>query len=106
MQLGFIGLGRMGANMVKRLTRAGHRCVVFDIDRKSVDALVAVGATAAPSLEGLAGLLEPPRAVWMMLPAALVDQELATLAPTLGDGDMVVDGGNSYFHDDIRRSGE
>jgi 6-phosphogluconate dehydrogenase len=106
MQLGFIGLGRMGANMVKRLTRAGHRCVVFDIDRKAVDALVAEGATGAPSLDGLAGLLEAPRAVWMMLPAALVDQELATLVPTLAAGDIIVDGGNSYFHDDIRRAAE
>jgi 6-phosphogluconate dehydrogenase len=106
MQLGMIGLGRMGGNMVRRLMRAGHECVVYDVHPPAVQALAGEGATGTDSLAAFVAALEPPRAVWLMVPAALVDQELAALVPRLAKGDMVIDGGNSYYHDDIRRAAE
>ncbi len=106
MQLGMVGLGRMGANMTTRLIRAGHELVVFDLDADAVHAAEAAGATAASSLDDLAAKLTPPRAVWLMLPVAIVDRVLADLVPHLERGDAVVDGGNSWYHDDLRRSGE
>ncbi len=106
MQLGMIGLGRMGGNMVRRLLRAGHECVVFDASSDAVGALAKEGAVGAASLDELARKLSAPRAVWMMVPAAVVDRTLADLAPRLAPGDTVVDGGNSYYVDDIRRAKE
>ena len=106
MQLGMIGLGRMGGNMVRRLMRAGHECVVYDVHPPAVKALSGEGATGAGSLEAFVAALRPPRAVWLMVPAALVDQELRDLGPHLASGDTVIDGGNSYYHDDIRRAAE
>ncbi len=103
MQLGMIGLGRMGANMVRRLMQGGHDCVVFDVGAKAVVALVAQGATGSTSPGDLVARLSKPRAVWLMVPAAVVDQELAALVPLLEAGDIVIDGGNSHYHDDIRR---
>ena len=104
MQLGMIGLGRMGANMVRRLLRAGHECVVFDRAPGAVQALAKEGAAAATSLGDFANQLSSPRAVWMMVPAAVVDQAVADLVPFLQKGDVLVDGGNSYYVDDIRRA--
>jgi 6-phosphogluconate dehydrogenase len=104
MQLGMIGLGRMGGNMVRRLLRAGHECVVFDVAPPAVAALAAEGATGTSSLEGFVDALRPPRAVWLMVPAALVDPEVDSLAALLGPGDVIIDGGNSHYHDDIRRA--
>ena len=106
MQLGMIGLGRMGGNMVRRLLRAGHECVVFDASRDAVAALAKEGAVGAASLDDLAAKLSAPRAVWIMVPAAVVDRTLADLAPRLARNDVVVDGGNSYYVDDIRRARE
>jgi 6-phosphogluconate dehydrogenase len=106
MQLGMIGLGRMGANMVRRLLRAGHECVVYDRNTDTVQALARDGAMGAGSLEDFVARLSTPRAVWLMVPAAVVDQELAVLAALLAPGDIVIDGGNSYHHDDIRRAAE
>ena len=106
MQLGMIGLGRMGGNMVRRLMRAGHECVVYDVHPPAVKALAVEGATGTDSLKTFVAALKPPRAVWLMVPAALVDRELTALAPLLASGDMVIDGGNSYYHDDIRRAAE
>ena len=106
MQLGMIGLGRMGANMTRRLIRAGHEVVVFDLDTDAVHAAAADGAVAASSIEDLAAKLTPPRAVWLMLPVAIVDHVLAGLTPHLAADDVVVDGGNSWYHDDLRRSKE
>jgi 6-phosphogluconate dehydrogenase len=106
MQLGMIGLGRMGANMVRRLLRAGHQCVAYDVNPEAVQALAKEGATGAASLDDLAKKLTKPRAVWLMVPAALVDRTLHDLAPRLEEGDIVIDGGNSYYIDDIRRAGE
>jgi len=106
MELGMIGLGRMGTNMVRRLQRAGHRCVVYDLDPKSVDTLVKQGAVGTKSLEDFAHKLKTPRAIWMMVPAAVVDPTLKTLIPLLERDDVVIDGGNSYYHDDIRRAAE
>jgi 6-phosphogluconate dehydrogenase len=106
MQIGMIGLGRMGANMVRRLVRAGHRCVVFDMSKKAVRALVREKAVGASSLQELARKLRKPRAIWMMVPAAVVDRTIADLAPHLEMGDILVDGGNSYYVDDIRRAKE
>ncbi|HEY6003918.1 MAG TPA: decarboxylating 6-phosphogluconate dehydrogenase [Anaeromyxobacter sp.] len=106
MQLGMIGLGRMGGNMVRRLVRAGHDCVVFDASREAVVALAKEGAAGAASLDDFAAKLARPRAVWIMVPAAVVDRTLADLAPRLSEGDAVVDGGNSYYVDDIRRARE
>jgi 6-phosphogluconate dehydrogenase len=106
MQLGMIGLGRMGASMVQRLLRAGHECVVFDIHPEAVASLAGEGAVGTASLEAFVRRLQPPRTVWLMLPAAFVDREIATIADLLQAGDVVVDGGNSYYHDDIRRASE
>jgi 6-phosphogluconate dehydrogenase len=105
MQLGMIGLGRMGANMVLRLKQADHTCVVFDVSSAAVSNLQKEGAIGATSLEDFVHKLEKPRIVWMMLPAAIVDGMLAQLNSLLEQGDIVVDGGNSYYHDDIRRAG-
>ena len=104
MQLGMIGLGRMGANMVRRLLKGGHACVVYDAFPKSVAALAAEGATGAASLAEFVERLAPPRCVWLMVPAAVVDATIADLVPLLAPGDTVIDGGNSYYVDDIRRS--
>jgi 6-phosphogluconate dehydrogenase len=106
MQIGMIGLGRMGANMVQRLMNHGHECVVFDINAEAVANLAAQGAVGAHSLEDLLTQLSKPRRIWLMLPAAIVDQELAALAPLLEAGDIVIDGGNSFYRDDIRRGAE
>ena len=106
MQLGMIGLGRMGTNMVKRLMKAGHQCVVFDMNPKSVAELVAAGAVGADSLDDFVAKLSAPRAVWLMLPAGIVDHSLADLEARLTKDDIVIDGGNSYYIDDIRRGHE
>ncbi|HTR35418.1 MAG TPA: decarboxylating 6-phosphogluconate dehydrogenase [Bryobacteraceae bacterium] len=106
MQLGMIGLGRMGANMVRRLTRSGHECVVFDMNSESVAQLAKEGATGSSSLDDFLKKLKPPRAVWLMVPAAVVDQMLAQLAGRMEKGDIIIDGGNSYYIDDIRRAQE
>ncbi|MBV8583204.1 MAG: decarboxylating 6-phosphogluconate dehydrogenase [Candidatus Eremiobacteraeota bacterium] len=104
MQLGMIGLGRMGANMVRRLMRAGHTCVVYDRDGNAVQALAKDGATGAASLEEFVSKLAPPRAAWLMVPAAVVDSSVAELSPHMAKGDALIDGGNSYYIDDIRRA--
>jgi 6-phosphogluconate dehydrogenase len=106
MQIGMIGLGRMGANMVQRLMKDGHECVVFDLNPGAVARLAAQGAVGADSLEEFVARLAKPRAIWLMLPAAVVDQELSALASLLEEGDIVIDGGNSYYRDDIRRGAE
>jgi len=106
MQLGMIGLGRMGANMVRRLIKKGHNCVVFDRSPKAVDELVKEKATGAASLAELAEKLAKPRAIWLMVPAAVVDATIADLLPHLEAGDILIDGGNSYYVDDIRRAKE
>ena len=106
MQLGMVGLGRMGANMVRRLIRNGHRCVVFDRSPKAVNQLVAEKAIGAASLEDLVKNLEKPRSVWLMVPAAGVDETIVSLVPQLDPGDTLIDGGNSYYVDDIRRAQE
>ena len=106
MQIGMIGLGRMGANMVQRLMNDGHECVVFDINAGAVTNLAAQGAVGAHSLEDFIAQLSKPRPIWLMLPAAIVDQELTALAPLLEAGDIVIDGGNSFYRDDIRRGAE
>jgi len=104
MQLGMIGLGRMGANMVRRLLKAGHELVVYDSHAEAVRPLEQAGARGTTSLEDFVGRLSKPRAVWLMVPAAAVDAVLETLAPLLSPGDTVIDGGNSYYHDDLRRA--
>jgi 6-phosphogluconate dehydrogenase len=104
MKLGMVGLGRMGANMVRRLIGAGHSCVVFDVNPNAVKELTKHSAIAASSLADLVKQLEPPRAVWVMVPAAFVDATLEQLAPLLSKGDIAIDGGNSHYHDDIRRA--
>ena len=106
MQLGMVGLGRMGANMVRRLLTGGHECVVFDMSPKAVEELVDEKATGSSSLADLVKKLEKPRAVWLMVPAAVVDQTIADLLPALESGDTIIDGGNSYYVDDIRRAHE
>jgi 6-phosphogluconate dehydrogenase len=106
MQLGMIGLGRMGANMVRRLLKGGHQCVVFDRMPKSVAELAAEKAVGASSLADFVKKLEKPRAVWLMVPAAVVDNTIADLLPHLEAGDILIDGGNSYYVDDIRRAKE
>ena len=106
MEIGMIGLGRMGANMVLRLMRGGHQCFVYDPNPASVSALTSQGATGAASLEEFVSKMSKPRAIWMMVPAGVVDSLLDKLAPLLESGDCVIDGGNSYYHDDIRRSQE
>jgi len=104
MQLGMVGLGRMGANLVRRLMRDGHRCVVYDVNAAVVKGLAGEGATASGSLEDFVAKLEKPRAIWLMLPAAIVDSTLDRLVPLLDQGDAVIDGGNSYYRDDITRA--
>jgi 6-phosphogluconate dehydrogenase len=104
MQLGMIGLGRMGANMARRLMQGGHACVVFDVSAKAVAALAKEHAAGASSLQDLASKLAKPRAVWLMVPAAVVDKTIADLLPHLDSGDILIDGGNSYYVDDIRRA--
>jgi 6-phosphogluconate dehydrogenase len=104
MRIGMIGLGRMGANMVRRLIKGGHECVVYDRSADAVKASVAQGAKGAGSLAELVAGLSPPRAVWIMVPAALVDSVIAELQPLLKRGDILIDGGNSHYHEDIRRS--
>jgi 6-phosphogluconate dehydrogenase len=106
MQIAMIGLGRMGSNMVRRLLKAGHCCVVFDRSPKVVDELVKEKATGASSLQDLVKNLEKPRAVWLMVPAAVVDESIADLLAYLEPGDILIDGGNSYYVDDIRRARE
>jgi 6-phosphogluconate dehydrogenase len=104
MQLGMVGLGRMGANMVRRLMKAGHECVVFDMFPKSVEELVKEKAVGSSSLKDFASKLSKPRAVWLMIPAAVVDETIAGIVPYLEAGDILIDGGNSYYIDDIRRA--
>src|SRR5918994_1037676 len=108
MQLGMIGLGRMGGNMVRRLMRAeaGHECVVYDVHPPAVKALAGEGATGTDSLSAFVQALRAPRVVWLMVPAALVDRTLSDLSLHLASGDIVIDGGNSYYHDAIRRAAE
>src|SRR3984885_1510246 len=106
MQLGMIGLGRMGANMVRRLLKGGHECVAFDRNAQAVKDLTGEGSKGAASLDELVQKLKTPRAVWLMVPAGVVDSTLADLVPKLSPGDIVIDGGNSYYIDDIRRAGE
>jgi 6-phosphogluconate dehydrogenase len=106
MQLGMIGLGRMGANMVRRLLEGGHECVAYDVSAKAVAELVSEKAVGAASLAELAKKLAKPRAVWLMVPAGAVDATIADLVPHLDRGDILIDGGNSYYIDDIRRSKE
>jgi 6-phosphogluconate dehydrogenase len=104
MQLGMIGLGRMGANMVRRLVRGGHQCVVYDASPDAVQGLATEGAMAASSLPDFVDKLTPPRAIWLMIPAAVVDQMLHDLAALVQRDDIIIDGGNSYYIDDIRRA--
>jgi 6-phosphogluconate dehydrogenase len=106
MQLGMIGLGRMGANMVRRLEKAGHNCVVYDRTPAVVQQLTADGATGSSSLDDFVAKLQKPRAIWLMVPAAVVDATIAELAPKLSNDDTIIDGGNSYYIDDIRRAKE
>jgi 6-phosphogluconate dehydrogenase len=104
MQLGMVGLGRMGSNMVRRLLKAGHQCVVFDMSPKAVNDLVQEKAAASSSLPDLTTKLAKPRAIWLMVPAAVVDDTIAALLPHLEAGDILIDGGNSYYIDDLRRA--
>src|ERR1700751_6060992 len=106
MQLGMIGLGRMGANMVRAFLKGGHDCVVFDMSPDTVNEMVRERATGSSSLADLVKKLEKPRAVWLMVPAAVVDKTIADLLPSLEPGDILIDGGNSYYIDDIRRAKE
>jgi 6-phosphogluconate dehydrogenase len=106
MQLGMIGLGRMGANMVRRLINNGHECVVFDMNKNNVLGLAGEGATGSDSLDDFVKKLKPPRAVWLMVPAAVVDSQLEQLTSRMQKGDIIIDGGNSYYIDDIRRAKE
>jgi len=104
MQLGMIGLGRMGGNMVRRLIKGGHECVVFDRSQKAVDELVQEKAVGSASLEEFVKKMKKPRAIWMMVPAAVVDETISSIIPYLESGDILIDGGNSYYVDDIRRA--
>jgi 6-phosphogluconate dehydrogenase len=106
MQIGMIGLGRMGANMVRRLLKGGHQCVVFDMSLKAVNELVQEKAAGSSSIRDLVAKLEKPRTVWLMVPAAVVDKTIAELLPNLEAGDILIDGGNSYYVDDLRRAKE
>jgi 6-phosphogluconate dehydrogenase len=104
MQLGMVGLGRMGANMVRRLLKGGHRCVVFDMSPQAVSELVQEKAEGSASLQDLVTKIEKPRAIWLMVPAAVVDRTISDLLPHLDAGDILIDGGNSYYVDDIRHA--
>ena len=106
MRIGMIGLGRMGGNMVRRLIKAGHECVVFDRSQKAVDDLAQHNAIGASDLSDFIGKLKPPRVIWLMLPVAFVDETLTALAELVEPNDIVIDGGNSYYVDDIRRARE
>ena len=106
MQIGMIGLGRMGANMVRRLLKGGHECVVFDRSPKAVEDLIKENAVGAADLKDLVKKLKAPRALWLMVPAAIVDEAISELIPHLDAGDTLIDGGNSYYVDDIRRAKE
>jgi 6-phosphogluconate dehydrogenase len=106
MQVGMIGLGRMGANMVRRLMRAGHECVVYDVSADAVGQLAGEGSEGSSSLEDFVAKLTPPRSICVMVPAAFVDDTIAKIAPLLDADDTLVDGGNSYYRDDLRRAGE
>ena len=104
MQLGMIGLGRMGANLVRRLMRDGHRCVAYDVNPAAVKSLASEGATGTENLADFVAKLETPRSIWIMVPAGIVDATLEQLKPLLAAGDVVIDGGNSYYRDDITRA--
>ena len=104
MQLGMVGLGRMGANLVRRLMRDGHGCIVYDVNAGVVKELEGEGATGATSLEDFAAKLDKPRTAWLMLPAAVVASTLDQLIPLLEPGDTLIDGGNSYYQDDLGRA--
>ncbi len=106
MQIGMIGLGRMGADMVRRLLKSGHECVVFDMKAEAVETLENEGALGARSLEDIVARLVKPRVVWLMVPAAVTDSMICKLTPLLEQDDIIIDGGNSYYHDDIRRAGQ
>ena len=106
MQIGMVGLGRMGSNMAQRLLRNGHECVVFDAHPAASKSLVELGATASSELDDLVAKLVAPRTIWLMVPAAAVDSVLGQLTPMLHQGDIIIDGGNSSYHDDIRRAAE
>ncbi len=107
MQLGMVGLGRMGSNLVRRLMRDGHRCVAYDVSADAVEALAAEGATGAPSMDGFVAALEPPRVAWVMIPAGEPTEAVVReLGERLEPGDVVIDGGNTFYRDDIRRAGE
>jgi 6-phosphogluconate dehydrogenase len=106
MQLGMVGLGRMGANMVRRLIRGGHECVVFDRSAQAVEGLAKEKAVGSSSLSDMVKKLKAPRAIWLMVPAAVVDSSIADIVPHLEAGDILIDGGNSYYIDDIRRAKE
>ena len=106
MQLGMIGLGRMGANMVRRLIKAGHECVVYDISPKTVQDLVQEKAVGSTSIADMISKMQKPRALWLMVPAAIVDKSISEILPLLEPGDIFIDGGNSYYIDDIRRAKE
>ena len=106
MQLGMVGLGRMGSNMVRRLLRGGHQCVVFDVTPKAVNDLVAEKAAGSTSFQDLVSKMQKPRAIWLMVPAAVVEETIAKLLPYLEAGDILIDGGNSYYVDDISRAKE
>ena len=106
-ELGIVGLGRMGANIARRLMRDGHRAVVYDVNADAIEELVGEGADGASSLEELASALSPPRAVWVMVPAGeITEKTVADVAEHLQKGDAVIDGGNTYYRDDIRRAAE
>ncbi|MEP6624918.1 MAG: phosphogluconate dehydrogenase (NAD(+)-dependent, decarboxylating) [Acidimicrobiia bacterium] len=104
MQLGMVGLGRMGANLVRRLMHAGHECVVYDVDPAMIETLAGEGATAATSLEDFVAKLTVPRAAWVMVPAAFAGATVTDLAALMADGDIVIDGGNTYYRDDVDRA--
>jgi 6-phosphogluconate dehydrogenase len=106
MQVGMLGLGRMGANMTRRLMRAGQSCVVYDVSPEAVQSLSGDGATGAGSVEDFVAKLARPRAVWLMVPAGIVDRVIGSLVPLLEPGDIIIDGGNSYYQDDLRRASE
>jgi 6-phosphogluconate dehydrogenase len=106
MQLGMVGLGRMGANMVRRILKDGQQCVVFDRSPKVVEDLIKEKAIGATNLADLVKKLERPRPIWLMVPAAAVDEMISDLAPQLEPGDILIDGGNSYYVDDLRRANE